>query len=135
MKLHWLIRLAQVLVSVFALGQAPQAKPKDKAPDPPIPHSLPLGITLSEPAFLFPVEERGKVRDIQFEYDQLEIDSQRMLVKIEQNKARQAALMDTLKQAAFSFAQAKHIDLERYELDPKDIKFVKKKSAAVQPSP
>src|SRR5450759_559923 len=116
MKFHWL--LLYVLVAAVALGQAPQDK--GRAVDLPLPSPLAPAITVSEEdAYLFPPEERLKVRDLQHEYDQLEIDTQKMQVKIEQNKARQAAAMDAIKLAAYQFSQAKKINLELYELDPK----------------
>ena len=50
-----------------------------------------------------------------------------MLLKIEQNRARQAILLDQEKVIAFQFAQAKHIDLDLYELDPGPVGFARKK--------
>lgn len=120
-----------VLFATLALGQtqpkatAPVRAPAAaSAPDP----KLPPGVTLSDPAFLFPAEEKIKIRDLQFEYDELEIDSQKMLVKVEQNKARQAALLDAIKMAAYQFAQKKNLSLDLYDLDAKEVKFTKRKA-------
>jgi hypothetical protein len=128
MRFHWLIAFVHILVSAFVLAQAPQGKsnntPAAAAPSP----APPAGLTLSEADYPFPLEERDRIRDLQHEYDQLEIDAQKMQVKAEQIKARQSALIDSIKLAAFQFAQSKKINLDLYELDPKDIKFVKKKT-------
>ena len=80
------------------------------------------------PSYPFPLEERDKIRDLQHEFDQIEIENQRMLVKIEQNKARQAAALDAMRLAAFRFAESKKINLDLYELDPAQISFNKKKA-------
>jgi TolA-binding protein len=128
---NFLISLVLVFVAAFAMGQAPAPPDKDKRKVAPgtaqTAPTLPPGVTISEPSYLFPVEERIKIRDLQVEYDELEIDNQRMLLKVEQNKARQAAAMDAIRLAAWQFAQAKKISTELYELDPKKIEFVKKK--------
>ena len=89
--------------------------------------STPGGITIGEESYPFPLQERDKIRDQQHEYDQIEIESQKMLLKIEQNKARQAALVDGIRLVAFQFSQTKKINLDLYELDPAPISFVKKK--------
>jgi hypothetical protein len=142
MKVHWLIRLVHILVSALALGQSPQPKAQEKPPSPPA--SGPAAPVLSPPvvkaspapptpdvveseSYPLPLAERDKVRDLQHEYDQIEIENQKMLVKVEQNKARQSALVDALKLAAFQFSQLKKIDLDQYEFDPAQIRFVKKK--------
>ena len=80
-----------------------------------------------ETSYPLPLADRDKFRDLQHEYDQLEIDSGKMQVKIEQNKARQSALMDAMKVIAFQFSQAKKIDLDLYELDPGQVRFTKRK--------
>jgi hypothetical protein len=78
-------------------------------------------------AYPFPLAERDQIRDLQHEHDQLEIDTQKMLVKIEQNKARQAADVDAMKLIAFRFADSKKINLDLYELDPAQVSFIRKK--------
>ncbi len=124
MRFHWLVSFVHILVSAFALAQAPQAKPPVTAPPP----ALPAGLTISEPMYPLPLEERDKIRDLQHEYDQIEIENQKMLVKVEQNKARQSTLVDGMKLAAFNFSQTKKLDLEQYEFDPAQIRFTKKKT-------
>jgi len=91
------------------------------------PVAPPSGMTTEAVAYPFPLEERDKIRDLQHEYDQIEIEDQKMLVKIEQNKARQAALLDAMRLAAFKFAESKKINLDLYELDLAQIGFTKKK--------
>lgn len=85
-------------------------------------------ITTLELEYSFPLKERDAIRDLQHLDDQIEIDNQKMLVKIEQNKARQKAARDGELQVALQFAEDKHIDLSLYELDPADIRFVRKKA-------
>jgi hypothetical protein len=77
--------------------------------------------------YLLPIELQKTFRDGQLEWDELEIDNQKMLVKIEQNHQRQAAIMDEQRKRAYQFALDKKIDLGLYELDSKDLKFEKKK--------
>ena len=116
--------LAVLVACAGLLGQsAPKAAPAAAAPSP-----APPSITIGEESYPFPLQERDKIRDQQHEYDQIEIENQKMLLKIEQNKARQTAVMDDIRLTAFQFAQAKKINLDLYELDPAKISFVKKKS-------
>jgi hypothetical protein len=79
------------------------------------------------PSYPFPLAERDKIRDLQHEYDQIEIENQKMLLKVEQNKSRQSALLDAMKLNAFKFAESKKINLDLYELDPAQISFNRKK--------
>jgi TolA-binding protein len=94
-------------------------KPAPAAPGVPV-------VTSEMVAYLLPPEVRSQIRDGQIEWDELEIDTQKMQVKIEQNKARQKDLTDGIRIAAYRFAQEKQIDLTLWELDPKALKFVKK---------
>jgi hypothetical protein len=114
-------------VLVACAGLLAQSAPKTAPPA--ATHSpAPASITIGEESYPFPLQERDKIRDQQHEYDQIEIENQKMLLKIEQNKARQAAVMDAIRLTAFQFAQTKKINLDLYELDPAPISFVKKKS-------
>jgi len=123
---------AFLLLAPCALGQAGQASPpeKDKAKAATIPAAPtpPAGITVSEPSFLFPVEERIKIRDLQVENDELEIENQKMLLKIEQNKTRQGLIMDGIKADAYQYAQTRHVNLEVYQLNLKEITLDKKRA-------
>ncbi len=127
--------LLGILLHLLGLGAHAQASPgqnnsdlKSMPPGIALPTpALPPGVTISDAAFPFPLEERDKIRDLQHENDSIEIENQKMLVKIEQNKARQAALVDQMRLVALDFAERKKISLAQYELDPSQIKFVKKK--------
>jgi hypothetical protein len=115
-----IIRLV-FLLPVLCLALFAQSKP---APTPP------PGLIVSEASYPFPLAERDKIRDLQHEYDAIEIENQKMMVKIEQNKARQSALVSSIQLAAWEFSQAKKIDIGEngYEFDPAKISFVKKKA-------
>jgi hypothetical protein len=120
MKLHWLI----VLVHIFSVGLFGQSPPKQSA----LPTSPPPGATISEAAFPLPLELRDKFRDLQHENDAIEIENQKMLLKIEQNKSRQALLVDQEMAIASQFGREKNLDLAQYELDPAPIALRKKKA-------
>lgn len=107
------------LLAAAALAQAPSkspaAKPKvivdDGPPD----------------AYLFTPEEHAKLRDLQYQGDQLEIQNKKLELEIEQNKARQRELLDQMLAVASRVAEARHINLDLYQLDAVEMKFVKKK--------
>ena len=96
----------------------PQANP---------PAALPAGITVSDPIYPIPLEDRDPMRDLQLQWDEMELDNQKKLVEIEKNHQKQQQLMDQLKVLAIKFAQKKQINLDVYDLDPKDLKFAKRK--------
>jgi hypothetical protein len=98
-----------------------QAKPAAAAPGSPV-------LLVSDPIYPMPDADRLTIRGYQIEIDELEIDNQKMLLKIEQNRKRQSELWDAIKRDAFEFSRLKKIDLGIYELDPKEIKFVRKKA-------
>lgn len=75
-----------------------------------------------------PLAERDRIRDLQHENDQIEIENQKMLLKIEQNRARQAALVDQMTIVATDFARSKNLDLAEVELDPATLALRKKKA-------
>jgi len=110
--------LAILIACAGLLGQtAPKAAP---APATDGPTAAPTSITIGEESYPFPLQERDKVRDQQHEYDQIEIENQKMLVKIEQNKARQAALLDEIRLGAFQFAQTrKSISISTNSIQPR----------------
>lgn len=111
-----LILTTALSLSGFALAQHKTVKAAPVAP-----------VVTDEAFYPLPLAERDKIRDAQHENDQLEIENQKMLLKIEQNRTRQAFLIDQIKLIAFQFAQAKHVDLDQYELDPGEIRFARKK--------
>lgn len=90
--------------------------------------AAPAGITVSEPIYPLPVDSAAAVLKDQREFDELEIENQKMLVKIEQNHQREAALMDDVRKIAFEFSQSRRIDLGLYEFDSKDLRFIRKKA-------
>lgn len=122
------------LLAAFAFGQvapAPKAD-KRKAASAPVVQSLPPGVTDTITAYLLPDAMKSSIRDGQLEWDELEIDTKTMQVKIEQNKARQKEITDAIRVQAFEFFQAKNIDLNLWELDAKQLKVVKKKAKATK---
>lgn len=112
------VRLIVLLAGLSVEKAAAQKKP-DTVPSP-------APVVSSEDAYALPLAERDKFRDLQHEIDSIEIENQRMLVKIEQNKARQAQLVSQEQLIAWDFAQARKIDLSAYELDPNQIRFKRK---------
>lgn len=126
---------AVLCLALAALGQgAPQ--PSKTAPPPPPPD-----------AYLFPLEVKAQLRDLQYKGDQLEIQNRaleveikqieqenpeiaRRLAQIAQNKLQQTELLNQMKLIAFDFSSKRQIDLQRYELDPAEMKMAKKKTPA-----
>ena len=104
----------------LALGQKPAKAAAPVAPSPPV--------VTDTTIYLLPLEDHAKIRDFQHEYDQLEIENQKKLLEIEQNRARQTALLDAIKLRAFNFAEAQHLNLDLYDLDPAKIGFIRKKA-------
>lgn len=122
-------RVALLLIVAAALcGLAPAQQNNAKTPAVVRPPAA-APVIVESIIYPFPPEEHSKIRDLEHENDQIEIENQKMLLKIEQNKARQSVLVDAVRSAAFQFAQAKRIDLDQYELDLGQIRFVKKKAA------
>lgn len=109
-----------LIVGVSLLGEAP---PKQ---------ALPAGIILGDETYPLPIEQKEQIRDLQHQDDQIEIENQKMLLKVEQNHAKQAAMRDSISFIAWTFAQSKHIDVGEhgYELDPGQVKLVPKKKVA-----
>jgi hypothetical protein len=120
------------LLAAFAFGQAPPLPKADKGKVAPAAQALPPGVTDTITAYLLPDPTKLAIRDGQLEWDELEIDIQKMQVKIEQNKQRQKDISDAIRLQAYQFTQAKQIDLTLWELDPKQLKFVKKKAKATK---
>jgi hypothetical protein len=85
-------------------------------PDPP------SGVTEST-SYLYPVEEGRKTRDLQLEWDELEISSMK-------NKDRQAEITTELRTIAQQVVTKLKIDMNLFEINAKDLKFVPKKKAA-----
>jgi hypothetical protein len=114
------------LLVTFLCGIAPAQQKPAKAHGPAAPVISP-SVTV-ETVYPLPLAERDKFRDLQHENDAIEIENQRMLVKIEQNKARQATLVDQEMAIASQFGREKNLDLGQYELDPAPVALRKKKA-------
>ena len=130
---------AAPVVTAPIAGTPVPPPPVGSAPIPGTPASpVPSATSPATPAvtettnYLMPVETQKQIRDLQLEWDELEIEIQRNLVKNEQDKQAQAAAMLKSQKLAFQFATEKKIDLQIYELDSKDLKFVVKKKAAAK---
>lgn len=80
-------------------------------------------------AYLLPDAEKLKCRDLQLEWAEREAANQTMLVTVEKNKARQDAITMQIRAMWLDYARAKGIDLNLWEPDAKELKFVKKKLA------
>jgi hypothetical protein len=117
-----------LLLAALAFGQAAPPPKAEKGKAAPAPAAQPV-VTDTITAYLIPDAPKLKIRDYEHESDQLEIENQQMLVKIEKNKARQAVLLDGIKLEAMHFAQSQKIDLDQYELELGAAKFVIKKKA------
>ena len=74
-----------------------------------------------------PLEEHAKFRDLQHQIDQLEIDIQKMQVRIEQDKQRQALVFEQEQAILNTFFDVKHINRDSYEFDPVELKATPKK--------
>lgn len=107
-----------ILISIALCGLGWAQAPK------PLP---PQRVIVVETVYPLPLAERDKVRDLQHADDQIEIENQRMLVKIEQNKARQAGLVDQEAMIYSEYGRSKQLDLSQYEADPASIALRKKK--------
>jgi len=123
-------RIFLILIALCGFGRAQHA-PKAPIPKPPLidlaAPVAPQSATV-ETVFPLPLELRDKFRDLQHENDSIEIENQKMLVKIEQNRARQALLVDRETAIASEFGRSKQLDLAQYELDPAPIALRKKKA-------
>ena len=86
----------------------------------------PAGVTVSPEIYPFPPEFKAPIREYQYESDQLEIENQTLLLKVEKNKERQRELLDAIKQVAFNFASQRKINLDTVDLDPKEVRFIPK---------
>lgn len=118
----------RILRCVLFLGLGCVASGQSKDKPKPAPTVLPLGVSVSDPIYPLPLAERDKIRDLQHANDQIEIENQKMLAKIEQNRGKQALLVEEMQLVATGYAQSRHVDIGQYELDPAQIRLVKKAS-------
>jgi hypothetical protein len=115
-------RILIILVALCGFGRAQHA-PKAAAPAAPAVSPV---VTVVETVYPLPLDQRDKVRDLQHENDSIEIENQKMLVKIEQNKERQALIVDRETMIFSDFGRGKQLDLVQYEADPAQIALRKK---------
>ena len=111
--------LLAILISGFAAAQQKPTKPPPAAPT----------VLISADSYALPLAERDKFRDLQHEYDAIEIENQKMLVQIEQNKAKQNKIVDQEMDIASKFGRDNNLDLSQFELDPAPIVLRKKKGS------
>ena len=111
-------RLLRWFIFFFAATLAPA---QSKAPIVPA-----VTAPSAPPILVIPDTQRIKIRDAQLDWDELEVENQKALLKVEQNKAKQIELMASIRKVAFEFAQKAQIDLAQYELDPHTLEFVRK---------
>jgi TolA-binding protein len=108
-------RLATFLLVFSCLAAAQKPKPK------PVPTPV---FTVEYP---FPLDRHSQIRDLQHKNDQLEVEIQKLEVKIAEMRGKQEVIVEAEKMIALQYAQEKKLDLGTVELDPADIKFVEKK--------
>lgn len=113
------VRLIVLLAGLSVEEAAAQKKP-DTVPSP-------APVVSSEDAYALPLAERDKFRNLQHEHDSIEIENQKMLVKIEQNKARQTQIVSQEQMIAWDFSQSRKIDLSINDFDSIQLRFNKKK--------
>jgi len=117
--------MRHVLLIVLLAGLACAQQKPVKGAVPAVPVAIP--VITDETVYPLPLALRDEIRDLQHEDDQLEIENQKMLLKIEQNKARQAGLVDRETIIATEYARSKNLDLAQIEMDPAKIALRKKK--------
>lgn len=122
MKLGKTLLFALVLLCGLATAQKKPANKPAPAPSP-----SPVVVT-DDTSWPLPLAERDKFRDLQHEDDQIEIENQKMLLKIEQNMARQRAILEEETTIATDFARSKNLEPAQVELDPAKIVLRKKKA-------
>lgn len=117
-------RKTVLVLAVAFCGFAAAQKKAEKLP-PPAPSP---SIVIEETSWPLPLKERDEFRDRQHEYDQIEIENQKMLLNIEKNKALQRNIVDEESSIASTFARSKNLDLSQFELDPAKVVLRKKKA-------
>jgi len=99
---------------------------EQKKPTTQITPAPPVGLSTA-PAFV-PVADDIKlqVRNLQYQQDQLEIEKVNLQLRVEELKAKEATLFDQEKLLVYKYAVAHNIDLTDNELDPTEVRFIKK---------
>ena len=128
-----------IVSAAVALGQATAdgtKAGKAKAPDAPkASPASPTGVSIGLPFYAVDDAMRLKTRDLEYKSDQLEIEIQRMKVKIEEDKAAEAAIWKEIASAAAKYAQDHTIDPDRNDFDAAEVKYVQKKNVPLIPAP
>lgn len=122
-------RALPVLLLLISAVACFAQKPVAKAPTPvlnPQPVNGSLGTYYPVPA-----EIAAKLRALQHKDEVLEVENQRMQVKIEQNRQQQLQILFQMQGVAGDYATEKHIDLNLFQLDAggDELNFVPKKKA------
>jgi hypothetical protein len=114
-----------LLLSVACFAQKPVAK----APTPAL-NPQPVNGSLGT---YYPVSPdiSTRLRALQHKDDMIEVENQRMQVKIEQNRQQQLQILFQMQSVAADYATEKHIDLNIFQLDAggDELKFIPKKKA------
>lgn len=106
-----------LLLPLCVLAQQKQAKPLGPQP-----------VSASTGSYYpLPVEMRSQIRDLQYVNDHLEIEIQQMMLRIEQDREKQADLVNRMKTVAIGYAISKHIDTAQFEFDANEVRFAEKK--------
>lgn len=111
-----------ILVCLFA-GQASAQKTDKTAPK-----ASATEVSLGQAFYSVDDAARLKVRELEFKSDQLEIEIQRLKVKIEEDKQDQAAVWKDLQSFAAQVAKDKNIDPALYDFDAAEVRFTRKKT-------
>lgn len=113
------------LLSCIVANAQSADKPLPDAPTPV--RANPIGVSTSVPFYTVDKDFRIKIRDLEFDANQLEIEIQTLGKKIEEDKAKEAEIWRKVSQAAAAYAEDKKIDPTKYDFDVKEIKFPQKK--------
>lgn len=115
-------RILFILLASVAVAQGPKPKPELIKPV----------VTSKGTFYQLPADARSRIRDLQYENDQLEIENQRLraelaqqeletMRKLTQNQQKQRTLVDQMQDAATKFANDSKLDIGSVELDPHDL--------------
>jgi hypothetical protein len=115
------------MAATAALGQTDSVKARAPAAPEASTSPGPTGISTGLPFYGVDDAMRLKIRDLEYKSDQLEIEIQRMKVKIEEDKAAEIAIWKEITKAAQEYAKDKNIDPDRFDFDAAEPNYVQKK--------
>lgn len=121
MKSLYVIALLWIVLALPLCAQ----KAEKKTPEPV--KAMPTGISIGLPFYAVDDAMRLKIRDLEYKSDQLEIEIQRMKVKIEEDKAAESAIWKDIAKAAAEYAKDHTIDPDKNDFDAAELKYVHKK--------